>query len=202
ISGLGYIRQEFNITEINQEIQVLLRPSVLNTEEVVITASREEESVMKSPVAIEKLTIRDLRESPAPSLFDAMESVKGVQMTTLSMGFKVPNTRGFANTTNARFLSMVDGADTQAPGLGVSIANTVGPTELDVESIEIIPGASSALYGLNALNGTSNMITKSPFLYTGLSFYQQTGINHVNSPHFDPKVFNQSAIRYAQKINE
>src|SRR5690606_21259011 len=68
ISGLGYIRQEFNITEINQEIQVLLRPSVLNTEEVVITASRVEESVMKSPVAIEKLTIRDLRESPAPSL--------------------------------------------------------------------------------------------------------------------------------------
>ncbi|MEB2774120.1 TonB-dependent receptor [Algoriphagus sp. D3-2-R+10] len=202
ISGLGYIRQEFSITEISKEIQVMLRPSVLNTDEVVITASRVEESVMQSPVAIEKLTIRDLRETPAPSLFDAMESVKGVQMTTLSMGFKVPNTRGFANTTNARFLSMVDGADTQAPGLGVSIANTVGPTELDVESIEIIPGASSALYGLNALNGTSNMITKSPFLYTGFSFYQQLGLNHVNSTQFAPQIFNQSALRYAYKINE
>ena len=202
IAGLGYIREEFAIAEINQEIQVLLRPSVLNTDEVVITASRVEESVMKSPVAIEKLTIRDLKESPAPSLFDAIEAVKGVQMTTLSMGFKVPNTRGFANTTNARFLSMVDGADTQAPGLGVSIANTVGPTELDVESIEIIPGASSALYGLNALNGTSNMITKSPFLYTGFSLYQQVGLNHVNSSDFDPKTFNQTALRYAHKINE
>ena len=202
ISGLGYLREEFEITEINQEIHVKLRPSILNTDEVVVTASRVEESVMKSPISIEKLTIRDLRESPAPSLFDAIESVKGVQMTTLSMGFKVPNTRGFANTTNARFLSMVDGADTQAPGLGVSIANTVGPTELDVESIEIIPGASSALYGLNALNGTSNMITKSPFLYTGFSFYEQIGVNHINSSAFGPQLFNQSAVRYAQKINE
>ncbi|WP_192349784.1 TonB-dependent receptor [Algoriphagus sp. Y33] len=202
ITGLGYIREEYTITAVNQEIQILLRPSVINTEEVVITASRVEESVMESPVAIEKLTIKDLRESPAPSLFDAIESVKGVQMTTLSMGFKVPNTRGFANTTNARFLSMVDGADTQAPGLGVSIANTVGPTELDIESIEIIPGASSALYGLNALNGTSNMITKSPFLYTGLSFYQQIGLNHLNSPDFGPKTFIQSALRYAGKLND
>lgn len=202
IRGLGYIAQEFTITDITQEIQILLRPSILNADEVVITASRVEESVIESPVAIEKLTIRDLRESPAPSLFDAIESVKGVQMTTLSMGFKVPNTRGFANTTNARFLSMVDGADTQAPGLGVSIANTVGPTELDVESIEIIPGASSALYGLNALNGTSNMITKSPFLYNGFSFYEQIGLNHVNSSDFEPKIFNQSAFRYAQKIND
>lgn len=202
VSGLGYIRQELQINSKDQNLQINLRPSILNTDEVVVTASRVEESVMKSPVAIEKLTIRDLRETPAPSLFDAIEAVKGVQMTTLSLGFKVPNTRGFANTTNARFLSMVDGADTQAPGLGVSIANTVGPTELDIESIEIIPGASSALYGLNALNGTSNMITKSPFLYTGLSFYQQIGINHVDGKDYDPQLFNQSAIRYAEKINE
>ena len=122
-------------------------------------------------------------------------------MTTLSLGFKVPNTRGFANTTNARFLQMVNGADTQAPGLGVSIANTVGPTELDIESIEITPGASSALYGMNALNGISNLITKSPFLYQGISLYQRTGVNHEDDIDHAPSMFNESAVRYAKAFN-
>lgn len=201
VSGLGYKRQEIPIISNGQELTIKLEPSVLQTNEVVVTASRVEESIMASPVAIEKLSIRDLRESPAPGLFDALEAVKGVQMTTVSLGFKVPNTRGFTNPLNARFLSMVDGVDTQAPGLGVSIANAVGPTDLDIESIEVIPGASSALYGLNALNGTVNMITKDPFLYQGFSFQQKTGVNHINSEAFNPQLFSETALRYATRIS-
>src|SRR5882672_3611244 len=158
-SFIGYKTQEIQVQNPSDAIEIKLIPGTILTEEVVITASRVEESIMKSPVAIEKLDLRAIKATAASNFFDAMESVKGLQMTTLSMGFKVPNSRGFMNTTNPRFLQMVDGADTQAPGLGVSIANTVGPTELDVESIEITPGASSALYGLNALNGISNVLT-------------------------------------------
>lgn len=198
ISGLGFQPREIIIENNTPALVVNLKQMILSTAEVVITASRVEESDLTSPVAIERLSIRDLRESPAPNFFDAMEAVKGVQMTTISMGFKVPNTRGFANTSNSRFLSMVDGADTQAPGLGVSIANTVGPTELDIEGIEIIPGVSSAQYGMNALNGTSNMITKNPFLYQGLSVYQKLGMNHIDGKDFSPRLFTESAIRYAQ----
>lgn len=157
---------------------------------------------MRSPVAIEKLTIRDLRESPAPTLFDALQYVKGVQLTTVSFGFKVPNTRGFNNTTNSRFLSMVDGADTQAPGLGVSIANSLGPGELDIGSIEIVPGATSALYGMNALNGTFNMVTKNPFIYEGVSFYQRTGINHVDGIDFSPQIATEYAFRIAKAVTD
>lgn len=198
ISGLGFQAREIIIENNTPALVVNLKQLILSTAEVVITASRVEEDILTSPMAIERLSIRDLRESPAPNFFDAMEAVKGVQMTTISMGFKVPNTRGFANTSNSRFLSMVDGADTQAPGLGVSIANTVGPTELDIEGIEIIPGVSSALYGMNALNGTSNMITKNPFLYQGLSVYHKLGVNHIDGKDFSPKIFSESAIRYAK----
>ncbi len=201
ISFIGYRTQEIAIDKEGQVPDVLLVESSFITEEVVVTASRVEESVMTSPVAVEKLDLRSLKEAPAPTFFDALESVKGVQFTTLSLGFKVPNTRGFTNTTNPRFLQMVDGADTQAPGLGVSIANTVGPNDLDVESIEVTPGASSALYGLNALNGISNVITKNPFTYQGLSFYQKTGVNHVNDNNFSPTVFTETAIRYAKAFN-
>ena len=101
-------------------------------------------------------------------------------MTTSSLTFKVPNTRGFNIPNNFRFMQLVDGVDMQAATLGVPLGNAIGPTELDIASVEITPGAASALYGMNAINGMANLITKSPFLYQGLSLYQKTGVNHVD----------------------
>jgi iron complex outermembrane receptor protein len=201
ISFLGFQSQSLTVPSPTPELTIILVSGSLNMEEMVVTASRVSERVFKSPVAIEKLDHHDIEQSSA-SFFDAIENVKGVQMTTLSLGFKVPNTRGFANTTNPRFLQMVDGVDTQAPGLGVSIANTVGPTELDVLSVEIAPGASSALYGMNALNGISNTLTKNPFLYEGLSLYQKTGINHVDGVDYPTQLYTETAARFAKVFNK
>jgi len=200
VTFIGYKTQEVIVSNPDQLIEINLEPTSSLVAEVVVTASRVEESVMTSPVAIEKLNQLAIKESAVANYFDALEGMKGVQFTTLSLGFKVPNTRGFTNTTNPRFLQMVDGADTQAPGLGVSISNTVGPSDLDVESIEVTPGASSALYGLNALNGISNVLTKSPFTYQGLSVYQKTGVNHVNSNDYTPQIFSETGFRYAKAI--
>lgn len=200
-SFVGYKTQETEIVS-NQPIQVSLAPGALLGEEVVITASRVEESILKSPVAIEKLDTRAIRETPAPSFYDALENVKGVQMTTSSITFKVPNTRGFNIPNNFRFVQVVDGVDMQAATLGVPLGNAIGPTELDIESVEITPGAASALYGMNAINGMANLITKSPFLYQGLSVYQKTGVNHVDGKDYDPSVLTESAIRYAKAFND
>lgn len=202
ISYMGFESYEASVSDAATKVEAKLKIKALNQNEVVVTASRVEESIMQSPVSIEKMDARCIKETAQPTFYDAIESVKGVQMTTLSLGMKVPNTRGFSNTTNARFLQMIDGADSQAPGLGVSIANTVGPSELDVQSVEITPGASSALYGMNALNGISNFITKDPFNYQGLSVYQRVGINHINSNYTaSPKPFTESAFRYAKAFN-
>ncbi len=167
----------------------------------MITASRVEESQLKSPVAIEKMDLRAIRETPSPSFYDALENVKGVQMTTSSITFKVPNTRGFNIPNNFRFLQLVDGVDMQAATLGVPLGNAIGPTELDIESVEITPGAASALYGMNAINGLANLTTKSPFLYQGLSVYQKTGVNHVDGIDYDPSILTETAIRYAHAFN-
>ena len=123
-------------------------------------------------------------------------------MTTLSMGYTVPNTRGFSGTTNSRFLQMVDGVDNVSPGIGAPVANAVGPTELDIESVELIPGVSSALYGLNAVNGIASMKTKSPFKYEGLSIYQKVGVNHVDGKDHDPSLYTETAIRYAKVLSK
>ncbi|TWR31052.1 energy transducer TonB [Mucilaginibacter pallidiroseus] len=201
-SAVGYQPQEFFIRSANTPVNIQLTTQALLINEVVVTASRREEKLMKSPVAIEKLSITALKQSPGPSFYDALENVKGVQMTTTSITLKVPNTRGFNSPNNFRFMQLADGVDMQSATLGVPLGNAIGPTELDIASIEITPGAAAALYGTNAINGLSNLFTKDPFRYQGLSFYQRTGVNHVDGIGIDPSAITETAIRYAKAYKD
>ncbi|MCY7357526.1 MAG: TonB-dependent receptor [Rudanella sp.] len=165
--------------------------------EVVVSASRVPERVLRSPVSVEILDERTIRKSAQPSYFDAIENLKGVQLLTPSLGFKVYNTRGFANTTNVRFVQLVDGRDNQAPHIGAPIANALSPSDLDIKRVEIIAGTASALYGMNALNGLVNLITKDPFESPGLTVTQKTGVNHIGGIGTTAKLFSESSFRYA-----
>ncbi|TSD66558.1 energy transducer TonB [Inquilinus sp. KBS0705] len=201
-SAIGFQPQEFYIKNANSALNIQLTSQNLLINEVVVTASRREEKLLKSPVAIDKLSLTALKQSPGPSFYDALENVKGVQMTTTSITLKVPNTRGFNSPNNFRFMQLVDGVDMQSATLGVPLGNAIGPTELDIASIEITPGAAAALYGTNAINGLSNLQTKDPFKYQGLSFYHRTGINHVDGIGIDPSAINEDAIRFAKAFND
>ncbi len=171
-------------------------------DEVVVIASRVAERILQSPVSIEKANAQYFKSSAAPSFFDALENVKGVQMITPSMGFKVINTRGFANTTNVRFAQLIDGMDIQAPHLGAPIANALGPGDLDIESVEIIPGAAAALYGMNSINGLANFTTKDPFSSPGISIQQKTGINHINDINSGISGFTETSLRIAHAFSD
>lgn len=200
-SSIGFQPQELEIKSLGSKLQVAMVTQTVLGNEVVVTASRLPESILKSPVAIEKLDIRAIRETPAPNFYDALENVKGVQMTTSSLTFKVPNTRGFNIPNNFRFMQLVDGVDMQAATLGVPLGNAIGPTELDIQSVEITPGAASALYGMNAINGMANLLTKNPFNNQGLSLYHKTGVNHVDGKDHEAAILTESAIRYAKAFN-
>src|SRR5688572_6020915 len=200
-SSVGFLQQEIEVRSLGSNLQVALVTQTVLGNEVVVTASRVPESILRSPVAIEKLDIRAIRETASPSFYDALENVKGVQMTTSSLTFKVPNTRGFNIPNNFRFMQLVDGVDMQAATLGVPLGNAIGPTELDIQSVEITPGAASALYGMNAINGMANLLTKSPFTHQGLSVYQKTGVNHVDNVDHNASLLTETAIRYAKAFN-
>lgn len=175
-----------------------LRKIQLN--EVVISASRVAESLLKSPVSIEVLDARRIRLSAQPSYFDAIENLKGVQLLTSSLGFKVYNTRGFAATTNVRFVQLVDGRDNQAPHIGAPIASALAPSDLDIQQVEVVPGVASALYGMNALNGLVNIVTRNPFDSQGLSAGQKTGVNHVGDAAVSAKLYSETSVRYSRRI--
>lgn len=176
-----------------------LRTVVL--QDVVVTASRVNESILVSPVTVQKLTGKNIALAPALSFFDALEHVQGVQMITPSMGFRVVNARGFANTTNVRFAQLVDGMDVQSPHIGGAIGNSLGPTDLDIDNAEILPGTASVLYGMNTVNGLANFISKDPFHSEGFSMQQKTAVNHLNDPNSRVKGFTETTIRYAKVIH-
>jgi outer membrane receptor protein involved in Fe transport len=200
VTYIGYEKQEYVVESEKSTINFEIKPQSILVNEIVVSASRVEENILKSPVAIDKLDIIALRETPAASFYDAMENIKGVQLTTSSLSFKIPNTRGFNSPNNFRFMQLVDGVDIQAPTLGASIGNTIGPNELDIRSVEIIPGSSSALYGINSINGLANLQTKNPFLNKGVSVYQRTGINHVDDIDHALSFLSETAFRVAGTV--
>lgn len=186
----------------SQPLDSLQRARLHDTlNEVVVTSSRIPETLLSSPVSITQLSFRDARKMGAPSIFEAIENTKGVQVITPGMAFKVINSRGFANTTNVRFSQLVDGIDNQAPHLGAPIANALGASELDIDKVELIPGTASALYGLNAINGLANIRTKNPFDYQGFSLQQLTGVNRIGNGK-DASAFSQTGLRYAKAFSE
>lgn len=201
-SMVGYNSKEVEVTGGMSNLTVELAESSIMGQEVVISASRVEESIMKSPVSVEKMDIIAIREVPQASFYDALNNMKGVEMSTQSLTFKSFNTRGFNANGNVRTVQMIDGMDNQAPGLNFSVGNIVGISELDLESVELLPGASSALYGPNAINGILLMTSKNPFQYQGLSANLRTGFMNEDSRSTPGTGFYDFSARYAKALSD
>jgi outer membrane receptor protein involved in Fe transport len=200
ISSVGYAPKEVLFNGSN--LSVGLETSFLLGEEVVVSASRVPERILESPVSIERISAANIRQSPASNYYDIVGNMKGVDVTTSSLTFKTVSTRGFNSSGNLRLNQIMDGMDNQAPGLNFSVGSIIGLTELDVDNVELLAGASSALYGPGGMNGTLLINSKNPFKYQGLSFQIKTGVNNVDSKQRDRAAFYDWNLRWAQKLSE
>ena len=217
ISSIGFGTKKVSVTANNQKVTAVLSDEETKLDEIVVSASRTPERVLESPVTIERMSLKEIKSTTAASYYDGLENLKEVHFNTSSLGFKSVNTRGFATVANTRFMQLVDGMDNSSPALNFVLGNLIGLSELDVANVELLPGASSALYGANAFNGIMFMNSKSPFTNQGLSFYfkygqttqEIAGTNdywdfglraaHAFSPHFAAKA-NFSFLRATEWI--
>ncbi|TAM98735.1 MAG: TonB-dependent receptor, partial [Chitinophagaceae bacterium] len=182
ISAIGYSSDTIVINKSNAALQITLSPSEVLGREIVVAASRVPESILKSPVSIEHIGLQTIRQTPASSYYDIIGNIKGVNMITSGLLFSTPTTRGFAGSGNTGMNQFVDGMDNQSPGLNFSVSNVIGISILDIDNMELLPGASSALYGAGGTNGTLLMTSKDPFQYQGLSALVKGGVMHVSDP--------------------
>src|SRR5438046_8334475 len=180
-SSVGYDDNEISVTTASSSLTVDLTPATTLGQEVVIAATRTPQRILESPVSIERMSNRDIRNIATPIYYDAIANLKGVDLTTSSLTFKTPSTRGFNGSGNLRFNQLIDGIDNQAPGLNFAVGSIVGPTSLDADNMELLQGASSALFGSGGMNGTLLINSKSPFKYQGLSLDRKS--TRLNSSH-------------------
>jgi len=175
VSSVGYGTQTAQVTSASQKVDVVLKDEDTKLDEIVVSASRTPERILESPVTVERMGLQDIKKTTAVNYYDGLENMKEVHFNTSSMSFKSINTRGFATIANTRFMQLVDGMDNSSPALNFPLGNLVGISELDIQSVELLPGASSALYGANAFNGILFMNSRSPFTSQGISTYLKYG---------------------------
>lgn len=199
VSSVGFETYTQEITSNNQDITVALKEGSI-LDEVVISASRTPERIFESPVTVERFGIKEIKNSASADFYGGLENLKGVDVNTNSLTFQSINTRGFATFANNRFMQLVDGMDNSTPALNFPIGNLVGMIEPDVQSVELLPGASSALYGANAFNGILFMRSKNPFDHTGISVSLKRGITSQEAAGDND--YTDFGIRMAHKVNE
>ncbi len=199
VSSVGFETLTQEITSNNQDITVALKEgSVLD--EVVISASRTPERIFESPVTVERFGIKEIKNTASADFYGGLENLKGVDVNTNSLTFQSINTRGFATFANNRFMQLVDGMDNSTPALNFPIGNLVGMIDPDVQSVELLPGASSALYGANAFNGILFMRSKNPFDHEGISVSFKRGITSQEAA--GDNAYTDLGIRMAHKFSE
>jgi outer membrane receptor protein involved in Fe transport len=199
VTSVGFEPITKEVTANNQTIDFVLKEGN-QLDEVVISASRTPERIFESPVTVERFGLKEIKNTASADFNDGLENLKGVDINTNSLTFKAINTRGFATFANTRFMQLVDGMDNSTPALNFPIGNLVGMIETEVQSVELLPGASSALYGANAFNGILFMRSKNPFDHTGLSGYFKQGITSQEAA--GDNSYTDFGIRAAHKFSD
>lgn len=198
-SSVGFETNTQEVTTNPQTIDFTMQEGNM-LDEIVISASRTPERIFESPVTVERFGLKEIKNTASADFYDGLENLKGVDVNTNSLTFKSINTRGFATFANTRFMQLVDGMDNSTPALNFPIGNLVGMIETDVQSVELLPGASSALYGANAFNGILFMTSKSPFDHEGISGYVKQGITSQESA--GDNSYTDFGVRVAKKFSD
>ena len=200
VSNVGYETMEVNVTKADVGT-IALKEAASLMSELTVSGNRVEEKITKAPVTVEKITARQLQLTPAFDQYSALQNLKGVDLLSQSLTFKSVNLRGFGANNNNRFVQLTDGMDNRSPGLGFGFGSAAGVSDIDIESIEILPGASSALYGPDALQGLMLTKTKSPFDYQGLSAQVKVGANNFGKSDIKATPYTDVSVRYAKVFN-
>ena len=191
VQSMGFQLLDFKTTGTTGN-RIVLQPDQNLLKEVSVVQQRLSAQQEKSALTVESMDALAIKESPSVSFYDHLGTLKGVDLTSASIGFKIINTRGFNSTSPVRSLQLIDGVDNQSPGLNFSLGNFLGAPDLDIVTVDVIAGASTAFYGPSAFNGVIAMQTKDPFQFTGLSASLKAGERNLT----------EFSLRWAAKVNE
>jgi len=159
ISTIGYQSRTVDVVD-GQILSVSLEAAVENLQTVVVTGNREATLRTETPIAISKLTPRQIDEAKATSIYEVINKTPGVMMVNLnneqhSMSIRQPM------TTNAYYLYLEDGVPIRPMGV-FNHNSLLEMNQFTVSSIEVVKGPVSSIYGPEAVGGAINFISQRP----------------------------------------
>lgn len=148
VSSIGYATYTTTVNTLNNsDINIVLAPSAIEIEEVIISTpfhKLQSENVMK----VERADIEDLKNKGALTLADGITNIAGVESISTGIGIGKPVIRGLSSN---RVLVYTQGVRLENQQFGDE--HGLGINDAGVESVEVIKGPASLLYGSDALGG-------------------------------------------------
>lgn len=206
ISMIGYRSEKiFDIRLVDKPLrfEIILEPTAVQTEQVIITANKYEQNISELPVSAEVIPLERIVRKNFTNLEDAMRYVPGVNMTSWQISIR--GSSGYSRGAGTRVLLAFDGIPFYTGDTGEIIWGSLPITQ--IERVEVIKGASSSLYGSAAIGGVVNVITKS--ISEQPITYVKSAIGLWDKPHYSEwrwadnlRLFNNLALAHSRKIGE
>ena len=132
----------------------------VEVEEVVVTATRREESLQDVALSAQALTSEDLEAQQVTEMYDLGELTPGITFSpAIGSGYFI-GIRGSA--TEAIGASSVGSVQTAVNGHVINSSAFADMGFLDAERMEILSGPQGTLYGRNVTGGLINLISARP----------------------------------------
>lgn len=149
----AFIRSDGSI-----EVVLTLMQTSIRTGEIIVSANKTVQNVQDVPISVSTLNQQELSQRNITRLDEALRYVSGINIVRDQISIR--GTSGFAFGVGSRTMVLLDGFPLLSGDNG-DVKFEVMPVA-DVERIEVIKGAGSALYGTGALGGVVSMFTESP----------------------------------------
>ena len=198
---MGYRAVTKEVTVLHEETTLLdfeLKECNIELGGIVVTGTKTPRYIKDIPVRTEVITARTLKEKAAPNLYEALEGVSGI---------RIEQQCSYCNFSTIRMQGLESGhvqvlIDGQPIYSG--LAGVYGLQQIpagNIERIEIVKGAGSALYGSSAIAGVINVITKKPGVEPSVNASINIGSYATNeySISASRRFGNMDAMIFAQK---
>ena len=200
VSSVGFESTTVDVTSASESLTIQLSEGSTQLDEIVVSASRMAERIFESPVTVEKFSLQKIENTPSADYFNGLANLKGVSLVEAGLVFNQVQIRGFSDIYNEGLVTLVDGMNNQMPVFGFAVGNLIGLNELDVQSIELVPGAASALYGADAYKGILFLNSKNPFDHQGISVKLKQGVTEQDTAGQND--FTEISVRMATQLSD
>ncbi len=169
VTHVSYTSQTFTVTLGDSELthNFVLTLKIITLQDISVTASRAEEKLVDAPAAVHVVSEEYIASHTALSPADHVRGLPSVDVVSTGLNQSNVVVRGFNNLFSGALMVMVDNRIARVPSLRFNAYQFIPTTDEDIQSIEVVSGPGSALYGPNAAAGVLHMITKSPFSHQG-----------------------------------